>query len=103
MSAGAVPEHIVEQRGMGISQGDFDRIFPRVVVGATIVRDGLRVRAEWEGGKRLQIFLSEEKVRKLGRLQLPYLDLKFRFENFAESERDAFLERFHRAFQKGGG
>ena len=98
-----MPEDIVEQRDMGISLGDFDRIFPRVVVGATVVRDGLRVKVEWDGGKRLQIVLSEEKVRKIALLRLPYLDLEFHFENFTERERDAFLERFHRAFQKGGG
>ena len=100
---GAVREDIVEQRGMGISHRDFYRIFPRVVEGAAVERDGLRVKVEWEGGKRLQIALSEEKVRKIALLRLIYLDLEFRFENFAESERDAFLERFHRAFQKGGG
>jgi hypothetical protein len=96
-------EEIVEQPDMGISHGDFFRIFPRVVAPLAVERDGLRVKVDWTGGKHLQVVLSEEKVRKLALLRVSYLDLRFHFENFTPGERDRFLECFHRAFQKGGG
>ena len=89
---------------MGITHGDFFRIFPRLVAPAGVSREGLQITVAWEGVQRsLQITLSEEKNREIARLRMPYVELEFRFRSFSKSERLEFLAKFHRAFQKGGG
>lgn len=94
----------VEKQEMGITHGDFFRVFPRLVAPAPVSREGLRVTVSWEAPRRsLQVILSEEKNRKIAGLSIPYTELEFRFCNFSTSERQAFFTRFHRAFQKGGG
>lgn len=94
----------VEREEMGITHGDFFRIFPRLMAPAEVIREGLQVTVTWEADRRsLQVALSEEKKRKIAQLRIPYVELEFRFRNFSSHERQAFLARFHRAFQKGGG
>lgn len=88
---------------MGISHADFFRVFPRLVAPQPVERDGLAVIVRPEPGKELQVTLSEEKVRRIALLEIVYLELELRFEGFSASDREAFMGRFERAFQKGGG
>ena len=94
----------VEWLEMGITHNDFFRIFPRLVAPISVTREALCVTVAWQAPARsLQVTLSKEKIRKIAALSIPYTELEFRFRDFSPSERREFLERFRRAFQKGGG
>ncbi len=93
----------VERPAMGISHDDFFRVFPTVVTAARWRRDGLSIHVEWPHGACLVATVSAQKQRRIASLSLPYVDIDFVFRGMAGGERDAFLERFDRAFHKGGG
>ena len=93
----------VERPAMGISHDDFFRVFPTVVSDASWRRDGLSIHVEWPLGARLVASVSAQKQRRIGSLSLPYVDIGFDFFGMVAGERSAFLVRFDKAFQKGGG
>lgn len=92
-----------EHLEMGLSHADFFRIFPRLVAPAEVERDGLSVAVSPAAGQSVEIRLSEEKTRRIALLRIVHLDMDITFRGFSADERGAFLTRFHRAFQKGGG
>ncbi|MEQ8495922.1 MAG: hypothetical protein RLW42_17050, partial [Gammaproteobacteria bacterium] len=57
----------------------------------------------WADGRRLVVRLAAERERRIALLRLPVTDVHFEFTAFPAAARDAFLARFDRAFQKGGG
>ncbi len=93
----------VERPAMGLSHDDFFRVFPSVVEPAVWRRDGLTIYVEWTGGARLAASVSVQKLRRIASLSLPYVDIAFCFSGMVAAERERFLTRFDRAFQKGGG
>ncbi len=94
---------VVERPEMGISHADFRRIFPRLVSDAESDFDGGRASVRWQDGSRLVVHLSPEGERRIALLRLPTTDLRFEFHAFTASRCAAFMQRFDRAFQKGGG
>ena len=94
-------EHVVDKE-MGYSHAEFLRLLPKAVEGSDIAVDGRVIRVR-DGDRRLRIDLSEESVRRIGNFRLPVTHARLTFSGYSEDERDAALERFWRAFQKGGG
>ena len=90
------------ERDFGLSHSDFQRIFPRVEPGAKKLSD-LSFELERGDGRRLQIELSDEHIRRLATLKIPFIDIRFRFTGWNESQRTEFFDKFDRSFQKGGG
>ena len=88
---------------MGITHADFFRIFPRLLEGGTLRRTAGEVIVAWADARTLVVGLSAEHVRRIAGLRIPYVTLTLRFLGFSPLERRAFLTRFERAFQKGGG
>jgi hypothetical protein len=103
MNAEGDEEVRVERLAMGISHDDFFRVLPSVLSAATWRRDGLSVHAQWPHGAQLIATVSAQQQRRIASLCLPYVDVGFGFRGMDIRERHAFLERFDRAFQKGGG
>jgi hypothetical protein len=103
MSDSAADEVRVERPAMGLSHDDFFRVFPSVVAPAAWRREGYTVHVEWADGARLAATVSVQKLRRIASLSLPYVDIRFCFVGMALAERERFLTRFDRAFQKGGG
>ncbi len=103
MTEQSAEEVRVERPGMGISHDDFFRVFPSVVATAAWRREGLGFAVEWPHGARLVATVSAQKQRRIASLTLPYVDVEFSFRGMGGPERDGFLLRFDRAFQKGGG
>ncbi len=90
------------QREFGLTRIEFLRSL-RHLTGA----DGWRER---DGGFLLQlpfgqveIHLGDAGCRRIGALSLPVLPVEFRFSGVDDEQRAAFLRRFERAFQRGGG
>jgi len=94
-------EQIVDKE-MGYTHADFLRLLPKAVGAAEIGIDGRVIRVA-DGERRLRIDLSEESVRHLGHFRLPVTHVRLTFSGYSEAEREAALERFWRAYQKGGG
>jgi len=94
-------EQIVDKE-MGYTHADFLRLLPKAVGDADIRIDGRVIRIA-AGERRLRIDLSEESVRRLGHFRLPVTHVRLTFSGYSEAEREAALERFWRAYQKGGG
>lgn len=94
-------EHIVDKE-MGTTHKEFFRLLPKAVGADGIEVDGLDVRVS--GGDRLlRIELSEESERRLGNFRLPVIHARLTFSGYSADEREAALDRFWHAFQKGGG
>jgi hypothetical protein len=100
MSDSNVPFEI--EREFGLSHSDFHRIFPRIE--PTVERiSALRFDIARNDGRKLEIELSVEKIRKLGMLKIPYMAITFRFFGWNDLQRAEFFKSFERSFQKGGG
>jgi hypothetical protein len=54
-------------------------------------------------GPQWRIRLSNTRSRSLGRLRLPVSNVEVMTLGYGEAEHDAFLERFHLVFRRGGG
>ena len=94
-------EHVVDKE-MGTTHKEFFRLLPKAVGDAGIEVDGLDVRVS-DGARLLRISLSEESERRLGNFRLPVTHVRLTFSGYSDAEREAALNRFWHAFQKGGG
>lgn len=96
-------ETVIERAEMGITQADFLRIFPRLVTTATSVEIGMLTHIQWPDGTSLTVMVSQEFVRKIAAMRIPYVNIRFEFQGFTATSRTDFMAHFDRAFQKGGG
>ncbi len=87
---------------MGISHRDFFRILPGALDTTDYRIDGRSVFVG-EGSRRLNIVLSPETERRIALLSLPVTQVSLEFVGYDAEEAAAALERFDRAFQRGGG
>ena len=90
------------QREFGLLHSDFFRIFPRIEPESRQIGER-SVEVDRADGRRLQIEISPEKVRRLASFKIPYIDITFRFSGWSDEQRAEFFKIFDRAFQKGGG
>jgi hypothetical protein len=86
---------------MSISREDFFRLLP-VAVGLAAVDKG-EVISGSEEGRHWTIRLEPLADRCLGRVVLPRQRVGIELEGYSGDEAEAFLARFHRGFQRGGG
>jgi hypothetical protein len=87
---------------MSLSREEFRRLLPGAV-GATDIQEQDGVFRASEGARRWNIRLSPLAHRRLGSVVLPCQAVEISLEGHTEAEVAAFLERFHRGFQRGGG
>ncbi len=87
---------------MGLTRDEFLRTLPRVVAGQRWHDDGTRL-TNVDQDRRIEISLIEQSPRALGALRLPSLLVDLRFVGFTSAQVEAFMARFERCFQRGGG
>jgi len=101
----ASSDSVREQRlslEMTISREDFLRLLPEAV--GLVPRAGADgVFRHAEGARRWSLALLPLEPLRLGRLSLVRHRVELTFEGHAEAEVAAFMARFHRGFQRGGG
>ena len=85
---------------MSVSREEFFRFLP-AAAGAFDV-DGELVRGA-DGDRTWAIRLVPLADRRLGSVDLPRHRVEIILEGYSEAEGEAFMERFHRAFLRGGG
>lgn len=90
-------------KDMALTPEIFLRDLPRAMAGLDYAVEGHRVAAAGEG-RSLTIELKPLPPRVLGGLlSLERSEVTLSFEGWSEAEQAAFLERFDRAYQRGGG
>ena len=90
------------RREMSITHVDFFRTFPDAMGNLPHDIEGTHITAH-DGGKRLDINLSNEGERDVGSLELPVTFVDMDFSGFSEQEVDAFFVNWDKHFQRGGG
>lgn len=103
MSAAPEAEVLVLRAAMGISRGDFLRVMPSLLAEADVHVAEACVTAQWPDGRRLEARLVAESERRIAALRLPVADVELRFMDAPGDWARAFMQRFDRAFHKGGG
>ena len=89
-------------REMGITPDEFRRTLPDAVGHEKYSIQGNEILIRDPGG-RVRIVLHPTGVRRLGMLALPVTPVEFAFEGLDQSDRERFMDRFERYFQRGGG
>lgn len=87
---------------MALTEGDFFRILPTAVAPCAYDVQANKVIVMCEQGSA-QISISPEAPRKIASLCFPVLRVTIEFSEMSEQQSDAFLQRFDRAFHRGGG
>jgi hypothetical protein len=95
-------EPIRFSREMSITHKEFLRSLPPAVAPAPFTVSGRTVTID-DDGRSVRIDLSPERERRLGTLRLPVTVVEFTFQGYGRAEFDRFMQRFDRAFQRGGG
>ena len=89
-------------RELGVSEQEFFRMLPPAIENRPFVRDGRTVRLEVDG-HTVTFELGPEQTRRLGMLELPYMEVTFGFGGLPPEARARFMERFQLYFRRGGG
>jgi hypothetical protein len=87
---------------MCLTREDFHRTLPAAIGALPHQWEGDRVSIVADGGQ-VTIALTDQPARVLGSLRLPVLAVAFRFQGFTPAAVEAFMTRFDRHFQRGGG
>lgn len=92
----------VISKEMGITHKEFFRNIPRVLEtdDYTTHDDGV---VHTEAGKSLEIRISEQSERRIALFVLPVTHVTLTFKGYDDSAVTATIEKFDRAFQRGGG
>ena len=88
---------------MGITHADLFRLLPLALNGANFTVVGKKILVSDDSERSVTICFSAERERRLGSLTLPVTLLEFRFAGYGDNEKDLFMARFDRTFQRGGG
>jgi hypothetical protein len=95
-------EAIRFSREMSITLKEFLRSLPPAVAPIPFTVSGRTITID-DGNRSVRIELSPERERRLGLLRLPVTDVAFTFQGYDRPEFERFMQRFDRAFQRGGG
>ncbi len=88
---------------MSLSREEFLRLLP-AAVGQAAVQEGTDGHFSGRDGERRWVLrLVPLAARRLGSVVLPCHRVEIRLDSYSDNEAKAFLARFHRGFQRGGG
>ncbi len=92
----------VLRREMGITHAELYRLLDAALGGTEYRLAGDRILVGGEGSG-VVIRVGPQRERRIAALRLPVTALEFRFPARSAGEAEAFMQRFERAYQKGGG
>jgi len=87
---------------MGLTVEEFLRTFPAVAGNRRWQRKGKEIRLELEEGT-VTIHLQPMPPRRLASLEVPVTRVELHLEEVPPERASAFLSRFQRCYQRGGG
>jgi len=89
-------------REMGLTPDELLRTLPDAVGHEDYRIQGSEILIRCGGG-RVRMLLHPTRERRLGMLTLPVTPVELSFEDLDPGERERFMTRFERHFQRGGG
>jgi hypothetical protein len=92
--------HVPRTLEMSITREEFFRLLPAAVGSFVVSGDDVRPSGGNHGWVIRLVPLPDHRV---GSIDVPRHQVDIVFEGCAESEAEAFMDRFHRAFLRGGG
>jgi len=87
---------------MGITHAELYRLLDAALGGADYRVHGDRILVGGAGAG-VVIRVAPQRARRIAALRLPVTALEFHFSAGFAGEAEAFMQRFERAYQKGGG
>jgi len=87
---------------MSLSREEFLRLLPGAV-NVVAIQEADGVFSQCDGQRRWALRLLPLADRRLGSVVLPCHRVDISLEGYSEDEAEAFMARFHRGFQRGGG
>jgi hypothetical protein len=93
--------HVVHKE-MGYTHKEFMRLLPKAMGGADMAIAGNEIEVR-DGERSLRVELGQETERRIANLSLPLTPVSLVFSGYSDAEIEAALDRFWRAYQKGGG
>jgi len=93
---------VVITKEMAVTHADFFRSLTHALDGEACTITGTTVRLQSADGTWC-IELGPEGKRRIALLAVPATPVTLIFEGYSEAAREAALQRFDRAFQRGGG
>jgi hypothetical protein len=97
-----VPERF--ERDMGYNGKEFFRVLPAAVgdYQYTVSGDTIHI-SHPHNNQTLELRITPLPDRRLGLIRIQHIDVQFSFSNMSEEQRNKFMFRFDRRFQRGGG
>ncbi len=89
-------------RTMAYTHAEFKRLLPYALKGRDYTDHGSRIEAI-DGETRICIHLGDEYERRIASLSMPVCDITLELEGFSDDQTRAFLNKFDRTYQRGGG
>lgn len=89
-------------RELGLTHAEFHRSLPPAIAHHPFTFENGQVQIDYEE-RSVTIELGAQQQRSIASLRLPYVEVRFTFVGFSTPEREDFMERFERYFQRGGG
>ncbi|NQU55879.1 MAG: hypothetical protein HQ513_01500 [Rhodospirillales bacterium] len=93
---------VIIEKEMGITHQEFFRNIPRALGTDDYQKRTDRVILDGDD-KSLEISISEQSERRIALFVLPVTHVTLTFKGYAQTEVTATMEKFDRAFQRGGG
>ena len=89
---------------MGYNEKEFFRVLPAAIgdFQFTVAGDFVHINHP-EKDHALELQLTPLPDRCLGLIRIQHIDVQFSFSNMNQNERNQFMFRFDRRFQRGGG
>jgi hypothetical protein len=97
-----VPEQF--ERDMGYNEKEFFRVLPSAIgdYQYTVTRNVVHI-GHPDNDQALELRITPLPDRRLGLMRIQHIDVQFLFSNMTEQQRDQFMHRFDRRYQRGGG
>lgn len=87
---------------MSLTPAEFLRSFASMMQGDSYQQAG-NLLSITHADRQIHIKLTEKPVRKIALLVFPVTEVKLTFQGYDETQIAAFMQRFGRYFQRGGG
>jgi hypothetical protein len=97
-----VPERF--ERDMGYNEKEFFRVLPAAIgeYQHTVTGDTVHIR-HLDNDQALELQITPLPDRRLGLMRIQHIDVQFSFSSMTQQQRNQFMYRFDRRFQRGGG
>ena len=89
---------------MGYNEKEFFRVLPSAIGEFQYSQNDNTLRINHVDNKQsLELVITPLPDRQLGAFRIQHIDVQFSFSNMTQQQRNLFMQRFDRRFQRGGG